>query len=261
MAGGEGGGGIRLLEYRPGHVFWMPRGATWLNQDKPRPFVLATGCRAGTLGTLMYGSTRSTEAGAGAASVVIPPLREGVNRNGLVERTHFYPGILVRDRYDVLPMHSGSVGRHLDALRKALHRALGIGRGSCMTPGAPAGSRRGRIVKLKRELSRSMRTPFAVLLTEAGYSRERNYHVILPLVRGSEHSPAPGVLRIDSREWFAVFRTPTRSVFLPIPVVNSIWYHRGIERETEYVVDEESLAEIDRHLCAYFSLPPEAPKG
>lgn len=255
MGGNRRGGGIRLAQYRPGHLFWMPRGTTWLNLDKPRPFVLATSCTIGSLGTLVYGSTRMTEIGAGAASVQITPVRGGVNRNGLAERTHFYPGILVRDRYEVLPMHAGSVASHLEALRLAMHRALGIGRGSCLAPGAPKGSRRGRIVKLKRGLAGAMRTEFAVLLTEAGYSRERHYHVILPLVRGSGQSPAPGVVRIDSRDWMALFPQPTRSVFLPIPVVNSIWYDRGIERETEYVLDDESLAEIDRALCRFFSLP------
>jgi hypothetical protein len=60
---------IRLSQFQPGHVFWLARGATWLNTDKPRPFVLATNCGIGTLGTLIYGSTRDTEAHFGAPCV------------------------------------------------------------------------------------------------------------------------------------------------------------------------------------------------
>jgi hypothetical protein len=252
---------MRLTEFHPGHLFWMPRGATWLNRDKPRPFVLATRCRTGGRGTLIYGSTRNTEARMGAASVQVGPQPAGVNRNGLRERTHFYPGILVRDRCEVLPSHSGSVGRYLEALRIALYRALGIGKGSCLSPGAPAGSRRGRIVRLKGRLAVAMRTPFAVLLTEAWYSREQHYHAILPLVSGAGESVGPHVLRVEARGWMAVFPQPPRSVFLPISVVHSVWYDRDIAHETDQVLDDATLTEIDQRLCAYFSLPYDAPEG
>jgi hypothetical protein len=233
----------------------MSRGATWLNRDKPRPFVLATNCGAGTLGTLVYGSTRRTEAEFGAACIEIDPCREGVNRNGLEEKTAFYPGILVRDRYERLPSHAGTVGKSLGELRTALRDALGIGRGSCLSKDAPPGSRRGRIVRLEQGLARDMRTPFAVLLTEAGYSRARRYDLILPLLRDDGLVPGADVLRLSSREWMAVFPQPTTDVLLPIPIVHSVWYARDVARETEYVVDEASLTEIDARLCEFFSLP------
>jgi hypothetical protein len=247
---------LRLPEFRPGHVFWFPRGSTWLNRDKPRPFTLATSCSAGQLGTLIYGTTRRTEAEFGATCFEIDPSREGVNRNGLDEKTAFYPGILVRDRYERLPPHAGSVGKSLGELRAALRTALGIGRGSCLSAGAAAGSRRGRIVRLEERLAHTMRTPFAVLLTETGYSRARRYHLILPLVQDDGSTPVADVLRLVSREWMSVFPGSTASALLPIPVVHSVWYGYDIVEETEYVVDEESLREIDARLCEFFSLPP-----
>lgn len=244
----------RLSHFRPGHVFWMPRGATWLNQDKPRPFALATSCSKGTLGTLVYGSTRDTEARFGAACFSIEPRTEGVNRNGLVERTGFYPGILVRDRYERLPSHAGSLGRSLGELRAALRTALGIGTGSCLAQGTPAGSRRGRIVRLERELARSMRTAFAVLLTQPHYSTAEHYHLILPLVRDTGAATGPNVLRLAGRAWMSVFPARTDSVLLPIPLVHSVWYARDIDQETDQVVDETSLSEIDARLTDFFSL-------
>jgi hypothetical protein len=251
--------GIRLTEFRPGHIFWMRRGATWLNLDKPRPMVLATRCTPGTLGTLVYGSTRETEARFGATATTIRPAPEGVSRNGLTEATDFYPGILVRDRYERLPSHAGFVGRSLDELKRGLRQALGIGQGCCSNAGAPPGSCRGRIVLMEGSLARDMRTPYAVLVTEPRYSAARRYQLILPLIGDSHHAPAPGVLRLSSRRWMTIFGADVNGVLVPIPILHSIWHARDIARETKFVVDDDSLAEIDRALCSFFSLPePEA---
>lgn len=89
--------------FRPGHLVWMPAGSTWLNGDKPRPFVLATDCREDQLGTLVYGSTQAAERSAGAAFVEVAPVREGLHRNGLRARTYFYPSTLLPIPYEHLP--------------------------------------------------------------------------------------------------------------------------------------------------------------
>lgn len=226
-----------------------------MNQGKPRPFTLATACDPVTRGTLVYGSTQDTERRAGAACIQIDPRRLGLNRNGLQERTRFYPGILFRTRHAELPGAAGRLGRSLDDLRAALRVALGIGRGSCLSASAPPRSRRGRIVELESRLAADLRTSLAVLLTEPEYSRARNYHVILPLYAGVPNRVDSGVLSISGREWLDAFPRGTESVWIPVQVTQSVWYDDDIERETEHVVDEDTLAEIDRGLCAYFSLP------
>lgn len=246
---------FRLTEFRPGHVFWLRRGASWLNGDKPRPFVLATRCGPGVVGTLAYGSTRETEARFGAARIQVDPARAGLNRNGLAARTFFYPGILYRETYTALHEHVGSLGPYLAGFRVALREALGIGRGSCLQPGAPVGSRRGRIVELKSDTATHLRTRFAALLTGPEYSRVENYHVIVPIQPGDGFTAAETVLRVDRHDWFALFPGAIHSVLLPIPAVQSVWYADRVMRETEYVLGDDTLAEIDRRLCAYFSLP------
>jgi hypothetical protein len=195
-----------LDEFRPGHVFWLPPGSTWMNDDKPRPFALATQCGPGVRGTLVYGSTRETEKNAGAACIEVPPRPHGLNRNGLRANTFFYPGVLLRTAYGELPAHAGFLGGYRGELRAALRIALGIGQGSCSSPGAPAGSRRGRIVELTPELARDLRTRFAVLLTEQEYSRTTNYHVILPIYPGDGRPMGRDMLSIAGREW----RSPAR---------------------------------------------------
>jgi hypothetical protein len=248
--------GQRILdEFRPGHVFWFPPGMTWMNRDKPRPFALTTPCAPGIRGTLVYGSTQQTERKAGAACIQVAARRAGINRNGLWSPTCFYPGVLIRMAHAELPAHAGSLGRSLEALRAALRSALGIGQGSCLGLAAPAHSRRGRIVELQAALARDLRTPYATLLTEHWYSRAKNYHIIVPLFPAEGRQADDRILRLSSREWLAVFPQPTGTALLPVHVVQSIWYPDDVLRETEYVLDDESLSEIDQRLCAYFSLP------
>ncbi len=241
--------------FRPGQVLWLPRGGSWLNHDKARPFVLAAAPPALRNATLAYGSTRKTEGSLGAPSIQVAPQREGLNRNGLWVTTHFYPGILLRLKFEFLPHPAGTLGKSIESFRSCLRRALGIDQGSCHEPGAPAGSRRGRIVELKPELARDVRARFAVLLTEAGYSSRKHYQIILPIVAGDGKGIAESILRIYDRDWMAVFRTRPTSVLLPISAVQSAWYAAAVLRETPFVMDSSSLAEIDRRLCDYFSLP------
>lgn len=92
------------------------------------------------------------------------------------------------------------------------------------------------------------------MLTEARYSRIRHYQVILPILPGHDAAATPDDLRVSSRDWLSVFADPVQSVLLPIPITQSVWYSDDVQGETEYVVDEETLREIDDRLCSYFSL-------
>lgn len=243
----------REAAFRQGQVYWMPPRATWLNRDKWRPFTLAARARGYT--TLVYGSTQLTERHAGAACLEVPPRLSGVSRNGLRVITRFYPAILALLDGSTLPPVSGFLGNSLDALRAALRSALGIGQRSCYDPDAPAGSCRGRIVVLNTGLSRHLNTAVAVVLTEHGYSAERRYQVILPIVPAPDPRDQEHNLVVRSGSWFAAFRKPVHTVLLPIPAIFSIWHSTGIMKETAHVLDDDTLAEIDRALCSFFSLP------
>lgn len=253
---GLSGSGSRVLdEFRSGHMFWMPAGSTWLNRDKPRPFALVTPCSVARLGTLVYGSTQQTESRHGGGCVAVEPAPAGLNRNRLSMRTYFYPGTLLPVRYEQLPPHTGFLGHSLHQLRQMLRTALGVGQGSCLAPGAPDGSRRGRIVVLRAQLVRQIRTSLAVVITESGYSAESRYQIILPIYVDTNAPVESHDLLISAREWLAVFPGTVSRVLLPIPATHSVWHAYGISHETEYVLDGDSLAEIDQRLCAYFSLP------
>jgi hypothetical protein len=158
--------------------------------------------------------------------------------------------------HEHLPPRSGFLGRSLVDLRKALRFALGIGTGSCLMHHAPKGSCRGRIVVLSAALAQEIDAALAIVLTEPRYSTQRNYQIILPVFTAYAESVADHELLIFGREWLEVLPDPADPVLLAIPATHSVWQDDDIVRETEYVVDEETLAEIDRRLCEYFSLPP-----
>ncbi|HEX8830149.1 MAG TPA: hypothetical protein VF705_03230 [Longimicrobium sp.] len=246
----------KLDAFRAGQVFVLERDATWLNADKPRPFVLATDCAPNLFGTLIYGSTQKTERAASAACVEVLPRPFGVNANGLRARTLFYPGVLLTTRHDLLPAHAGTLHAAMDDLRQGLRSALGIGAGTIMVPGAPAGSHRGRIVFLHPVLGVELRTRYAVLLTEHRYSSEKRYQVIVPIFRGDGVRADPDVVRVGRQPWFTVFPQPTSTALLAAPVVQSVWHGDDIVAETAFVIDDDSLAALEERLCTIFEIEP-----
>lgn len=100
-----------------------------------------------------------------------------------------------------------------------------------------------------------LRTFFAVILTEHEYSRARNYQVVVPIFYGHDTETGNYDVRITSRPWMRAFGVNVDAVLLPIPVALSVWHANDIKRETEFLVDDDTLAAIDRRLCDYFSLP------
>ena len=247
------GPGGKLDEFRAGHIFLLPEGATWLNHDKPRPFALASTCCPLQLGSMVYGSTRETERRWNTVCVEVRPNPAGVNANGLRERTFFYPGVIFPVDHAQLPAHLGFLGKSLREFRAALRRALGIGTGTCLGPGAPPRSRRGRIVLLTEDLTRDLRTPLAVLLTEHAYSRERRYHLLLPILRGESLRSLEGGVLATIKEWMKAFPQPTTTAVLPTQLLQSGWYEDDIAEETTYVIDEATLDAIESDLCVRFA--------
>lgn len=245
---------LRLAVFRAGHLFMLPHGATWLNRDKPRPYVLATPCDPTHRGTLVYGSSRETERVASAAHIAVAPRTVGVNANGLLTRTFFYPGVLVPGEYEDLPAHSGNLALMLGDLRRSLKTALGIGTGACLRAAVPAHSWRGRIVMLDPRFEAAFHTRHAVVLTEHRYSSRRRYQVILPILRGDGVHAGPDVLRVMRQEWFELFAQPTSSALIVPPVVQSVWHPEDIVADTRFIIDEPTLAALERRLCERFGL-------
>jgi hypothetical protein len=244
----------KLASFRAGHIFLMPAAATWLNRDKPRPFALAGACSISQPGILTYGSTRITEMSMGAACIEVPPLPSGVNANGLMARTMFYPGVLFQVVYERLPSHLGSLGKLIPEFKDTIRRALGIGSGSCLHPEAPSGSRRGQIVRLQDESAIDFRTRFAVVLTEHVYSREKHYDVLIPIYHADRLPASAHGLPVEGREWLRIFAQPSPRGLVAVHLIQSVWYGTDIAAETQYVIDDATLEIIEAELCMLFDL-------
>ncbi|HET7232602.1 MAG TPA: hypothetical protein VFJ16_21510 [Longimicrobium sp.] len=238
-----------------GHIFRLPKGATWLNRDKPRPFVLSTDCTPSQLGTMVYGTTQETERLFAAGCIEVAPMRAGLNANGLSELTRFFPGILYPVERPQIKSILGYIGRRLPDLRAELRHSLGIGSGTCITSGVPAGSWRGRIVRLHDHVERDLRTPFAVLLTEHTYSREKRYQAIVPIYPGGTLRSNGSVLIVEHKPWMNLFSKPETTAAIPVQLIQSVWYPTDIAGETPHVIDDASLRVVEGELCARFSLP------
>lgn len=107
---------------------------------------------------------------------------------------------------------------------------------------------------VERELASVLRTRYVAVLTEHHYSRQRRYDVVVPLISGDGVTVDPSVVVREGQSWRAAFDPPVGRVIIPVQVVQSTWYSDDIIRETRYVLDNETLAEIDQRLCALFGL-------
>ncbi|HEU4560507.1 MAG TPA: hypothetical protein VFS20_21835 [Longimicrobium sp.] len=134
-----------------------------------------------------------------------------------------------------------------------LRQALGIGTGTCSHPDAPAGSRRGRIVRLKPEAAAPFYTDVAVLLTEHGYSRVNHYHVLLPILHSDLLELKEKGVLVRDKEWLRVFDDRAEAL-LPVQLIQSAWYGNDIAAETPYVIDDATLQAVENELCAEFGL-------
>lgn len=103
-----------------------------------------------------------------------------------------------------------------------------------------------------------MRASSGVVLTEPRYSAERNYQIIVPVFAKFVTEGGSRDLLVSGHDWLRFLPGVSR-VLLPIPLTQSVWHTAHIARETEYVVDDETLREIDRRLCDYFLLTPPDP--
>jgi hypothetical protein len=99
-----------------------------------------------------------------------------------------------------------------------------------------------------------LRTRYVADMTEHHYSRQRRYDVLVPLIPRDGISAASSVLVEENHEWLAALDPPVGRVLVPVQVVQSTWYADDVVRETRHVLDNETLREIDQHLCALFGL-------
>jgi hypothetical protein len=255
----------QVTEYALGSVFWMKPYNDGLPGDgspNGHPHVLVVGGRPDQPCTLVYGSTKDTEAAAEATRVTVREQKTGVNANGLTQTTHFYPGVLTNRLYRQLPARAGRIGASLVKLRGQMRLALGIGKGCIGMEGHPSTSWRGRIIQLTPYAEKILKTKYAVVITEPRYSAARNYQVVIPIYAGTGRQPSESIISITEVPWLSLLGEGSEltSALIFIPFTCSIWDEKHLESDTGYVLTDELMTHIDTELCERFELPATDPK-
>ena len=123
--------------FYPGEVHFIPPDADEDGDQKFRRHLLLANCDdAADFATFAYASSQPTDAGHGAAYVLVDPFRTRYHRTGLQGATDAYPSRLVSvDPSDLTEMH-GRVMDEMPKIREEVEKALGLGDGNVNGPGA-----------------------------------------------------------------------------------------------------------------------------
>lgn len=209
----------------PGEVWFLPPESRVGGDIKWRRHVLLLSCEDDEdVATLAYASTSDVEAVFGGSSVLVDPTRSP--RCGFSAPTYVAPCRLVVAASEDLERLAGRLSRDMAALRRALRRALGIGRGQ--------ESLRGRIVELGEELTAKAGFRVGVIVTEPAYSLARRFQLIVPLLDAAEYLPKPGDVIVTGEKWL----DHTRIGILAVDLVQTAYHPTEVARTPGRVVDE-----------------------
>lgn len=243
----------------PGEVWLLPPDARQGGDPKARRHVLLTRCMGdgAEIVILAYASTRGTEAAHGAANVLLDPSSTRYGRSGRTgfERpTYIYPSRLVPVGASSLTELKGRIIDEMAEIRARLRQALGIRAESAGGGDVGLESWRGRVVEFSDGFARELECRFGLIVTDPVYSSARRYQVIIPILDPEEFEAGERDLVAMGQPWMKSIDPALESVWLAVDLVQSVFHPFEIARWTGATVDEQTLAELDRHLLALFSL-------
>lgn len=239
-----------------GEVYQLPPGDLPNDDPKYRPHVLLNDTTDDDVPcTFAYCSGERTEAMHGASAVLIDPSRSGYQGTGFVKPTYVYLSRLVTLDPNILGSAEGRVFDQLPLIRERLKGALGIGTGSGSGSGPAAGSKRGLIVVIKSAFADVLGTPYAMLVTEPGYSIQERYQIVMPVLNADEYDAEPGDVAAEgnAQELKTLGITFTNLLF-SVSLAESLYHAEAIERSTSLYASDEILAKVDLQFILRFSI-------
>jgi hypothetical protein len=242
---------------QPGDVFYLPvqEGERTDPAKGDRPWVvLADASATADIVTVVYGSTKPTEAFHGAAHVLIDPLAGHHRRTGLSAPTYVYPSRLASYPPDAFGTAAGNVADELPLLRNGLRTALGFGRGVTREPNLPRSNVRGRIVRLTGPAASYTGYELALVITEPGYSRRNRQQTVVPVLPGEDYEPAGHDLFFPDPEWSGAVGRRFGTAILAIPMVVTLFAPDWFGDYTDAVVSPGAMYRVESALADYFGL-------
>lgn len=241
--------------YYPGEVYSLPPDDLHGGDPKERRHILLSVCNEECeSATYAYCSTQGTEAGYGAAHILIDPYAGAYRGRGFTQPTYVYPSYLVCTDAEYV-RSTQAVGRIIDELpdvRLQLGEALGIGKGGCRGSGEGAGSLRGRVVQLAADAEANVGSRYAVVVAAPSYSNERRYLNAIPILDASDFDAGAEDLLVTGADWLA--EIGMESALLLIGQLQAFWWATHVSRPTAAALDDAELREIDRSLRGHLVL-------
>ena len=238
----------------PGDVYFLPpRAGEAVDPTKGRRPHLALSAwePESHVLTLAYGSTKSTEAAAGAAFVLIDPRRAA--RAGLAAPTYFYPSRLVSVLPEDLSSPGGRVVRELPAVRDALRTALGLGCGVTAESNVRGSNRRGRLVRFVEKMTELTGFGHAIVVTEPAYSRQGRQQTLVPVFPEADFDMVDLDLVAPASSWTRHLRGRREPVIVSPSMIFTVFEPDWIERYTG-IVDPITMNRLDEALRLHFGL-------
>ncbi|HEX2201921.1 MAG TPA: hypothetical protein VHG91_01420 [Longimicrobium sp.] len=237
-----------------GEVWYLPPEARVGGDPKTRRHVLLTPCdEEDDVGVFAYASRAGTEAAFGGAAFFFNRSARRALHAGFDAPTYVMPCRLVAAGSEDLIRKTGRIVDEMREIRRALHRALGIGTRT-RRGGPAAGSLRGCLVELAPPVADEIGTRAALLVTEPGYSLQRRYQLVLPLLDPDEYEPSPGDVLVEEKPWISAVEEDMRRVLVAVPMIQAAFHPTDLARVVPAVVDDATIAAVDRALLALFGL-------
>ncbi len=241
------------MRHSPGEVHFLPPDDMPGGDNSTRRHVLVSAClESSEAAALAFGSTKATEAGYGAAHVLLDPYATKYRQTGFDEPTYIYVSRLFSEDLDALGYPVGRVIQEMPAILQQASVALGIGTGTCDS-GSAAGSLRGRLVQFDPVLTRTIDTSFGVIVSEPRYSLQQRYQNVVPILDEARFNANPGDVIVERRDWLTHLGGMSKAIFA-VGDVFAVWHPSRISRPLPGVIDEAAMNAIDDALRAHFGL-------
>jgi hypothetical protein len=238
----------------PGEVWFLPPEARAEGDFKWRRHVLLTPCgEQGDIGIFAYASTAAIESAFGGASVLIDPYANAYRHTGFSAPTYVMPCRLVPAASEDMQRMAGRIIDEMPAIRSELRRALGLGTGT-RAGGSASGSLRGCVVELGDSLAAESGFRLGVLVSEGGYSLAHRYQLLIPLLDATEYDTQPDDVVAIGKAWAGEIRPGLVTAILAVRLIQTAFHPLEIARVLPVVVDDTTIAEVDRALIRVFGL-------
>ena len=238
--------------HHPGEVWFLPPEALECGDPKPRRHVLLTSCEDHDDNAVFAYATRSrTEMILGGACYLLNPGAHRYPFTGFEVPTYITPCRLVGAATADMIRMTGRIIDEMPAIRRQLHRALGIGTGT-RHAGPASGGLRGSVVQIAPPLARAIGTAYGLLVTEARYSLQHRYQIFVPLLNAAEYESDELDVVAGRDDWTGPLPAALDTALASVRMIQTAFHPVEVTRILPVVATPELMDALDQKLLEFF---------